>query len=95
MVPKKSLEDAETRSNYVSERVNKYNGLRVKFMHTMAISELTTLIFISVAGLSKHELPKETCSSRALLLKVPGLTIGGGGCTVNDERLGFFLCTEK
>ena len=52
--------------------------------------------FISVTGITKRELPKDTCSSGILIMSVPGLYTGGNTNLRNKAPgLVAFLRTEK
>ena len=86
-----SLPNVGVCSNYNYSETSRCNGIRVKLTHTFSISEHTAAIFISISGFNEWEIPKSTCPDGVLLLKVPGLAVGGGGCSVDDDRLGYVL----
>jgi len=95
LVHKSSLNRAGTRSNFTSNGESQCDGIRCKFTHTFTMSGISADIFISIAGLSDYELPKNVTPEGILLLEVEGLSIGGGGISVNDRRNGFVCLMRK
>jgi hypothetical protein len=48
-------------------------------------------VFVSVNGLTKHELPKEAVPSGLLALKIQGLCVGGSGINLGEMLAGGWL----
>jgi len=52
-------------------------GQRVRFTITISAGGYMAPLFMTVAGLSDGELPQSTCPDGVLILKIPGLCVGG------------------
>ena len=84
-----------TKANYkiCNSEENGANGLRVKLTFCMSAAGRHAPIMVSVAGLSEEDLPKKTCPSGILLLKIEGLCPGQGNdygylCLVRNNNDG-------
>ena len=49
------------------------------------------LSFISVAGITEKELPKDTCPSGLLYMPIEGLTVAGNGTTVGLQGVDYVV----
>ena len=61
--------------------------MRVKLTYTFSAVEIIAPLFISVVGLTELELPMD----RHLVLKIEGLSVGGGGVTIRNKEVGYYL----
>jgi len=52
-------------------------GQRVRFTVTFSAGGYMAPLFMTVTGLSDSELPQSTCQDGVLILKIPGLCVGG------------------
>ncbi len=61
--------------------------MRVKLTYTFSAVEIIAPLFISVVGLTELELPMD----RHLVLKIEGLSVGGGCVTIRNKEVGYYL----
>ena len=61
--------------------------MRVKLTYTFSATRIIAPLFISILGLTELELPMD----RHLVLKIEGLSVGGGGVTIGDKQVGNFM----
>jgi hypothetical protein len=73
---------------YVEDNSKSMSRLCVKLTYTFSGTGLQAPIFITVSGLTKEELPINTCPYDILHLQVDGLAIGGGGVQVGGTGTG-------
>ena len=66
-------------------------GMRVKLTFSFTALGVSAPMFITVTGLDESELPLDT----SLLVKVKGLSIGGGGVNMENESVGYLLFMRK
>ena len=70
LVPSEALKQTEVRSVYTPDTASNNNRIRIKYMHIFSIAGQTMAIFISIAGFSEHEIPKDKCPGGIILLKI-------------------------
>jgi hypothetical protein len=82
----------QAQSMHVQDNSNSMSGLlQVKLTYTFTGTGLQAHIFVTVSGLTKEELPIETCPSGILHLEVKGLAIGGGGVQIGGQGKGHIV----
>lgn len=90
LVSKKSLAERGTNSIYNLNEGNDMNGMRVKMTHTFTGIGNHAPLFITVSGLSEEEMPIE---GNLLIMKVPGLCVGGG--VGSNEDVGYVVFAKN
>ncbi|CAB9513643.1 hypothetical protein SEMRO_603_G174050.1 [Seminavis robusta] len=70
-------------------------GIRVKMTALMSAAGIFGPLCVSVLGLNERELPKDSCESGAVIIKVRGLSIGGGGVTVGSNQCGYIMLVRN
>ena len=86
LITSKALLNAGTRSKYHTKENNILCGLRVKLTYTFLSACTIALILISVlVGLKEYEIPQDTM----IVLKIEGLSVGGGGVTIG--KVGYLM----
>ena len=95
LVGTNSAKHSGMKSKYTTKEQMQMNGIRVKLSNTFCMSGVSASIFISVSGLMESELPRDKNPTGMLLLEIPGLTVGGGGVTLGDERVGMILFMRR
>jgi hypothetical protein len=76
------------------EQINCY-GLRVKITYTFNGAATSAPVFVSVCGLTKHELPKEAIPAGLLALKINGLCVGGTGINLGEMPAGWLVFIQN
>ena len=96
LVPSSFKKDNGTRSDYTVEEMNDIQGLRIKETFTFNAAGVSAPLFFSVY-LDSTEMPADGCKDGFLLLKIPGLCIGGTGVTTGLQKPGFMflICKDK
>ena len=61
--------------------------MRVKLTYTFSAAGIIAPLFISVVGLTELELPID----RHLVMKIEGLSVGGGGVTIGNRQVGYLM----
>jgi hypothetical protein len=91
LLSQKSNKKAGTLSKYSQGEQIHCNGLRVKITYTFNGAGASAPVFVSVNGLTEHELPKEAVPSGLLALKINGLCVGGTGINLGEMPAGWLV----
>ncbi len=65
-----------------------FSGQRIRLTFTASGNGRVAPVFATMTGLSESELPKETCPSGILIVKCPGLSIGGSNVMDAEAAVG-------
>lgn len=84
------LDERGTHSVYHVDDQKNMNGMRVKLTWTFSACGRCGPLFVTVTGLDDRELPGD---EDILVVKIPGLCIGGGGVGSSKEE--GYLCLQK
>jgi hypothetical protein len=91
LLSQKSNKKAGTLSKYSQGEQIHCNGLRVKITYSFNGAGASAPVFVSVTGLTEHELPKEAVPSGLLALKIQGLCVGGTGINLGEMPAGWLV----
>jgi hypothetical protein len=91
LLSQKSNLKAGTLSKYSQGEQIHCNGLRVKITYSFNGAGASAPVFVSVTGLTEHELPKEAVPSGLLALKIQGLCVGGTGINLGEMPAGWLV----
>ena len=87
LVASPALQKAGARSRYKLDETKKMCDMRVKLTYTFSAAGIIAPLFISVVGLTELELPMY----RHLVLKIEGLSVGGGCVTIGNRQVGYLM----